>query len=165
MIRKFVTKEKAMERLQVLCNRSEHCEYDLNKKLLNWGINSLDCRDIIEWLKDNRLVDNTRFAKAFANDKARFSSWGPQKIRLELLRRRISPAVITEALQLVENSVWKEGLIRCAKAKSKNLDLTGQNSWTDSRKLYQYLLSRGFPSAAVSKVVTLMKNKQEEEDE
>ena len=158
-----MTKEKALERLIVLCNRSEQCEYELNRKLVNWGISSSDRQEILEYLRDSRLVDEARYAKAYTNDKARFSSWGPQKIRIELARRHIHSYLVSEAIGKVENKVWKEGLLRCAVSKSKGLDLIGEEGWDNCQKLFRYLISRGFPSSAVSKAVNIMKKQQEPE--
>ena len=165
MVKKTVTKEKALEKLEFLCNRSEQCEFDLNRKLVNWGILSAERKELLQSLKDNRLLDDERFAKAYANDKARFSAWGPHKIRIELLKRRINTGVINNALRNVESEVWKQGILRCAQSKSKNLDLTGDKNWENGQKLYKYLIGRGFPSEASSKMVNLIKKKQENTDD
>lgn len=159
-MKKPLTKEAALERLASLCSRSEQCEYDLTKKMFNWGIPSSERKIILDYLKENRYLDDIRFAKSFANDKARFSSWGPYKIRMELARKRIKGPIATEVIKNIDNGVWKEGIMKCANAKAKNLDLTGEESWENSRKLFRYLVSRGFPSAISSKVVDLMKKRQ-----
>lgn len=155
-----MTKEKAIARLQSLCNRSEHCEFDLNRKMMTWGLSSSDRNEILEYLRENRLVDDLRFAKAFANDKARFSSWGERKIQIELQKRKIGYPLIKEALQSIELSVWKDALLKCAESKSKNLDLIGEDSYENSQKLYRYLILRGFSSLLSSKAVNLMKKRQ-----
>lgn len=162
MVRKMVTREKALERLELLCNRSEQCEYELNRKMLNWGISSSDRKSIIQSLRESRLVDDSRYSKAYANDKARFSFWGPQKIRMELMKRHIQSSLVSEAIKNVDSQVWKEGLLRNAGSKSKKLDLIGEKGWDNRQMLFRYLISRGFPSSAVSKVIELIKKRQEE---
>lgn len=159
-----VTKEKALDKLTTLCSRGEQCEFELNRKMLNWGLNSSDRKEIIEYLKTNRFLDEARYARSYANDKARFSAWGPAKIHAELMLRRISTPSIREALNSVEPAIWKEGLLRCASSKARNLNLLGEESWENSQKLYRYIISRGFPSSAASKAVTYMKKKQEENE-
>lgn len=159
-----MTKEEALGRLEVLCGRSEQCESDLTRTLINWGISSCDRKEILYYLKENRYLDDARFARSFANDKARFSSWGPYKIRMELIRKRISSPLIREAVNNVESEIWKEGLLRCARAKAKNLDLTGEDSFEECQKLFRYLVGRGFPSGAVSKAVNVMRKRQETDE-
>lgn len=161
---KPITKEKALERLASLCSRSEQCESDLTRKLITWGISPAERNEVMDYLKENRYVDDARFAKSFANDKARFSSWGPNKIRGELIKRRIKAASITAALESIDQQIWKEGLLKCAAAKSKNLDLTGEEGFENRQKLFRYLVYRGFPSSASSKAVNFMKKRQEDKE-
>lgn len=162
MRKKELTKEEVLQRLEGLCARSEQCEFDLNRKMLLWGITSDQRKEVIEMLREHRYVDDARFARSYANDKARFSSWGPAKIRIELIKRRIKAPLIAEALKNVSPEVWKDGLLRCAVSKSKNLDLIGEDGYAERQKLFRYLLSRGFPSGASSKAVGQMKRIQEE---
>lgn len=151
--KKEITKEKALERLESLCSRSEQCEFDLERKMLNWHLNRADREEVLQSLRENRYVDNTRFANSFAMDKARFSSWGPGKIRMELILKKIPSAVIKSALERVEPQVWKDGLIKSARSKARSLDFTGEDSYKEAQKLYRYLISRGFSSSSVSKIV------------
>lgn len=162
MAKKLITKEKALERLQSLCGRSEQCEFDLIRKMINWGINPSDRKEILEYLKENRYLDEARFSRSFANDKARFSAWGPKKIRIELIKRKINSSLISEALHNVDQKYWKEGLLRIANSKAKTLDLVGEESRENKQKLFRYLISRGFPSKSVVVAVNLMKKRQEE---
>ena len=163
MQKKPITKEKALERLESLCSRSEQCQSDLIRKLINWGITSTDRKEIMETLIENRFVDDARFARSYASDKARFSAWGPNKIKAELIKRRIKANLISEALKNVEQATWKSGLLRCVSNKAKNLDLTGEEEWDNRQKLFRYLISRGFPSSSVSKAINFIQSKQEEE--
>ena len=165
MQRKQIDKEKALERLMSLCSRGEQCEWDLVRKLINWGISRGDQTEIIEYLKENNYLDNERFARSYANDKARFSSWGPYKIRLELMKKRISGPVIKDAVEAVDHSVWKEGLLKNAESKSRNLDLSGEEGYENRQKLFRYLISRGFSTASSTKAVNLMKKRSEEREE
>lgn len=164
MTKKPITKEKAQERLEILCSRSEQCEFDLNRKMIVWGISSQQRKEILNSLKENRYLDDSRFARSFANDKARFSSWGPYKIRMELIKRKIGAATIKESLERVESEVWREGLLRSARSKSKNLDLLGDNSYENGKKLFQYLIGRGFPSKASSQAVSIIKKEKSQEN-
>ena len=160
MKKKTITKEKALERLASLCSRSEQCEFDLIRKLTAWGISSSDRKDIIEYLKENRYVDDSRFAKSFANDKARFSSWGPFKIKSELSLRKIKSSFILEAIESIDREIWKEALLKNAASKSKALDLIGEEGLENSVKLFRYLANRGFSSEWSRKAVELMKKRQ-----
>lgn len=164
-MKKPITKESALQRLASLCSRSEQCESDLLRKLFNWGLGKDDRNEILEYLRENRFVDEERFARSFANDKARFSAWGPAKIRMELFRRKIASDKISMAINNVDAGIWKEGLLKNAMTKAKTLDLTGEESREEKQKLFRYLISRGFPTSASSKMVEHMIQRQKEQNE
>ncbi|MCH5225025.1 MAG: RecX family transcriptional regulator [Muribaculaceae bacterium] len=149
--KKEITKEEALSRLEGLCSRSEQCESDLERKLFYWKISAADRREIIERLREGRFVDDNRFARSYANDKARFSAWGPAKIRAELFKKKIKAPVITEALNGVEKGVWKDGLERSYRAKLRSLRIEGELTFEDNQKIYRYLIGRGFPGGAIGK--------------
>lgn len=165
MPRKEITSEVALSRLESLCSRSEQCEFDLERKLYNWGISAGVRKEIIEKLRENRYVDNSRFARSYSNDKARFAHWGPQKIRIELIKRKIPATLISEALRQVDSRVWREGLLKNAASKAKSLKLLGEDSRSEREKLYRYLISRGFPSSSASKAVSVMVKRQESQNQ
>ena len=162
MAKKPITSEAACLKMASLCSRSEQCEADILKKLMNLGLSSGDRKEVMEYLKEERYVDNHRFAGSYARDKARFSSWGPLKIKAMLISKRIPSAIITEALRSVESQVWKDGINKLAAAKSKSLDLTGNDGREDRIKLYRYLLGRGYTSAQSIETVRNMRTLQEE---
>ena len=162
--KKPLTVEAAIERMASLCSRSEHCEFEIYNKLIKLGLSSSQRQEVIDYLKENRYLDNARYAKSFANDKAKFTHWGPYKIKAELSLRRIPSALITEALKRIDNEVWETGLMKCAESKARNLDLTGDEASVNCRKLYTYLASRGFATADVSRAVKTMRTSQKKEE-
>lgn len=153
MRQKIITKEKALQRLESLCSRSEQCESDLKLKMVGWGLNPGDREEVLESLRANRYVDDSRFARSYARYKASFAAWGPLKIKGELIKKKIKAPVISEALKAVEQDVWKEGLLKNALAKARNLNFDGDEYYGSRRKLFQYLIGRGFPAAAATKAV------------
>ena len=69
MIRKKpLTKEGALLRMADLCARGEHCSSEIREKLRKLMISASDANGIIDYLEENRYIDNLRFAKSFARD-------------------------------------------------------------------------------------------------
>ena len=136
MRKKPVTKETALSRLSSLCARSEQCEFELRRKMTGWGLSREDREEVMEYLSANRYTDDSRFARSYAADKARFSAWGPAKIRAELIKRHIPAGDIKAALENVEPEIWKEGLMKCARSKGKNLDLCGEQGYENRQKVF-----------------------------
>lgn len=162
-MKKALTKEQALGRLMGLCSRSEQCENDLIRKMIGWGIGVSDRGEIIDYLKENRYLDDSRYARSFVNDKARFAAWGPYKIRMELVKRKIKSEYIKSVLETVENQVWKEGLLRCGASKARTLQLTDCEEAHDNRqKLFRYIVSRGFSAVSASKAVKYFSEKEKD---
>ncbi|MBD5283379.1 MAG: RecX family transcriptional regulator [Bacteroides sp.] len=145
--KRTISADQARMKLADLCARSEQCESDLLKKLQRWGISMSDSIGIIESLKKGRFLDNSRYAGAFARDKARFSRWGRRKIAMALAAKRIAQADIREGLDSIDEEEYLEALHLAATAKARSLDLTQP---TDRQKLYAHLISRGYESPLVS---------------
>ncbi|MDE5876693.1 MAG: RecX family transcriptional regulator [Muribaculaceae bacterium] len=138
---KAVSVEAARLRMADLCARSEQCSYDIEQKLRRYGLDSDESAEVLAFLRENKFVDDGRFARSFARDKVRFTGWGPIKIRAALAAKRIGSADISEALKAVESSDSEEALQRALKAKVRNLDPNDRN---DRQKALRYLMSRGF---------------------
>lgn len=164
MTGKKIEKEKALSRLESLCSKSEQCESDINRKMIQWGLPEKDRKEIISSLKENRYLDNARFARSFTMDKARFSAWGPYKIRAELIKRNIKGEQISEALEKVGPEIWKAGILKCALSKSRELCDLDNNSYEYRVKMSRYLAGRGYGSELTGKVINYLKKRQESDD-
>ena len=140
-------------RLAGLCARSEQCEYDLRAKISRAGLSLEEADDIIGMLRENKFIDDARFAGAFARDKARFAGWGPARIRQALMLKRIPSAIIAEAVDALEDTDLSESLMRAARAKARSLDLADKN---DLMKLCRHLMSRGFSYDDFKKALRLL---------
>ena len=146
--------EKCLSRLQKLCSKAEYCEADIYRKALK----ALDgdaqaAAKVLASLKEDRYVDNARYAAAFARDKANFQGWGPVKIRFQLRAKGVSEADITQALQEIEPAKAEEKLEKVLAAKAKTL----QGDPQFRLKLLKFGLTRGYDyddvEAAVSKII------------
>lgn len=138
-------------RLASLCARSEQCVYDLRQKCFRAGLSKGQTEEIIQSLKEQRFVDDARFAKAYVGDKVRFAGWGVNKIRLALRQKRIGNTEIEDALSGVSKKDYIDALKRVANQKARTLDMNRQE---DKAKFYRYMISRGFESKFVSQLLS-----------
>lgn len=139
-----------LHRMAGLCARSEQCTFDIAQKLYKAGLPSEKREEIISYLTANRYLDDARFARSFASFKVRFSGWGKQKIRMALASKRINSGLISEALDYIDENDYLDALKRAIESKKKGLDLTRRE---DKAKLYRHLISRGFESSLILKMI------------
>lgn len=156
--KKSIDPEKARLKMADLCARSEQCEHDIREKLKRSKLSYQDIEDIISFLTERHFIDNARFAKSFTNDKVRFSGWGRNKIRMALRMKKISSDDINFAFENIDESEYNQSLARVAKYKCKDIDLS---DYDQRNKLFRYLLSKGFESAKISKIISALRDKNE----
>lgn len=151
MIKKQISKEIALQRLETLCVRGEQCRYDLQEKLRRWGVFPSEWEAILDSLEERRFFSDARFAAAFAHDKMLFNRWGKMKITMSLRAKRVSSPLIREALEELSDEEYQRVLLDFLQAKARTIpDLT---SYEGRTKLYRAALSRGFESSLVSNLM------------
>lgn len=158
--RKPLSEEAARNRMASLCARSEMCESEIRIKLQRALVPADTAERIIDFLIENRFIDNARYARAFASDKAKFSGWGRNKIRMALIAKRIPESLITEALVAIDHPLYADALIRTARDRAAGLDL---EDYSDRAKLCRRLLSRGYEMALVTSVIDHLRKERKGE--
>lgn len=156
--RKPITPQNALARLESLCSRSEHCEYEMRTKLRTWGVGSSDTDKIIESLKANRFVDDARFARAFVNDKYRFAGHGRMKIRLALVAKRVERPIIEEALAEIDEEIYAARLRDILLAKIRRT--ADADTYEGRTKIFRFGASRGFEPDLVAAAIRDIFKKQ-----
>lgn len=152
MPRKPITPENAYLRLATLCARSEQAEGDLRKKLHDWGITENDSNDIIARLKQERYLDNERYARAYCRDKLRFNGWGRIKIAFMLRSKGIEQEYINTALAEIDGEEYAKILEQALISKAKTL--IGKKDDNISASLWRFASSRGFEASDISRALS-----------
>ena len=152
MPRKPLTPDNAYLRLATLCARCEQAEGDIRKKLREWGIASSDTDAIITRLKQERYLDNERYARAYCRDKLRFNGWGRIKIAFMLKGKGIEQEFIDAALAQIDEEQYVNILNETLEAKARSLkDKEPQQA---RASLLRFAASRGFESNLIFPAVS-----------
>lgn len=133
--------EKALDKMRRLCSRREYCVSDIRAKLmkeLDGDVQKVETA--INKLKEERYVDDLRYATAYARDKAAISGWGATKIRYMLSAKGVAKDVISEALNEVDEAKASSRLEKLLENKYKSLKDDPQ--W--KIKLLRFALGRGY---------------------
>lgn len=150
--RKPVSAEKALERLENLCARSERSTHELRLKLRLWKIDSDDAEKIIESLKRRRFVDDQRYTHAFIKDKFLLSHWGRIKIKIALRSQSIPAEFIDSAMdELIDEEIYKKNLLEFIADRSKRLGAEA-SGYEGRTRIYRAAVARGYEPALISTV-------------
>ena len=139
-----------LDRLQAQCVKREYCRSDIFRKALTAFDGDKDAAErLVESLVEDRFVDDSRYAAAFAREKARLSGWGAVKISFALTAKGISKAVVSEALKEVDPDEADNRMVSVLEAKYRALKGDPQEKF----KLIKFGLTRGYEYEKIAPVV------------
>ena len=146
---------QCLARLQRLCSRAEYCSADVFRKALKDLEGDAETASrVVASLREDRYVDDARYAAAFAREKASLQGWGPVKIRFQLRGKGISAADISAALAEIDADKADARLEKLLQEKLRTLEGDPQCKL----KLIKYALSRGYEYPAVQAALAHMNN-------
>jgi regulatory protein len=147
-----LTYEQALTRITSLCSASEYCIHDINEKLYRWGISNTDSERIIDYLLDEKYIDEARYAQAYTNDKLRFSHWGRIKIKSMLRMKHISDRDINNAFDNISEEEYESILRDIIKSKAKSEG--DAEDYASRAKIIRFALQRGFEMGEITKFIS-----------
>lgn len=133
---------EVLNRMAAYCSSAERCASDIRKKIDDAGLSEDAAARIIERLKSERFIDESRFARFFVNDKLRFNKWGRIKISYELYRKGIASNIIDEAIASIDENMYRSILEDLLKSKKRSTK--GKDNKEIFNKLMRFAAGRGF---------------------
>ncbi len=140
--------EVALERLEAMCARAEHCRAELQQKLYGWMVAPAHAERILATLEKNRFFDDRRFAGVYCRDKALHARWGRRKIIFGLKAKRISSDIISEAVGAIDEDEYRSVMIDLLRYKASSLK--EGNTFDGRTKLYRFGVQRGYEPELVA---------------
>ena len=148
---KPLTPDQVLDKMAKYCAYQERCVKDVRDKLKTFDIPEEEKSKILDYLLDNRFVNDERFAKSFVRGKVNQSGWGMNKIRFHLMQKGINKEIIEEALEQTDEGVYRLRLIDILKTKSKTIK--ADSDFEKKRKLAAYAMQKGFEGNLVWEVL------------
>ena len=148
---KPLTPDQVLDKMAKYCAYQERCMKDVRDKLKTFDIPEEEKTKILDYLLDNRFVNDERFAKSFVRGKINQSGWGINKIRFHLIQKGIDKDIIDEAIGQTDNEVYRQRLIDILKAKSKTIK--AESDFEKKRKLAAYAMQKGFEGNLIWEVL------------
>ena len=134
------------------CNYQERCHQEVKNKLYELGANTTEVNELLAELIEANLLNEERYARAFARGKFRMKRWGKVKITQELKKNRVSDYCIKKGLSEIDaEDYWKTLLYL---AEKKWTELRGERLLpVKKNKLYRYLAQKGYESALIQEAI------------
>ena len=143
--------ETGLVRSQAYCAGAEHCEWEVRNLLERHGLSADDRDRILERLKAQAFVDDSRYARSFVSDKLRFDHWGRRKIIMALKLKHVESDVIAAAIEGIDMEVYMEVLEKLT------LDCFRRTKAADERtrnvKTVRSMAAKGFEPSLVARIL------------
>ena len=134
------------------CQYQERCQKEIRNKLYENGADKEEVGQIMTELIEQKLVDEERFARAFARGKFRIKNWGKKKIVYELKQNQISDYCIRKGLSEIDEEEYMATLERLTEKKMPDI-LKDRNVFTRRAKLQRYLSQKGFENDLITEML------------
>lgn len=142
--------KKVLASLQRLCSKQECCSSAVfDKALRKLEFDRDAAAEVLESLVADGFVDDSRYAAAFAREKAGITGWGPVKIRYALAAKGIRGTVVDDALGEIDCGSADTRLRKLLEARKASLEGDPQIRL----KLIRFALSRGYEYEKVEKLL------------
>lgn len=133
----------ALNRAMALCSKSEKCISDMENKLRSWNLSSAsENKAIINTLKEEKFIDEKRYARSYTMDKYRFNKWGKVKIRAMLRSRGLSEEDIAYGMDAIDDDSYRQMIEEEMRSKKRSVRAAG--SFELKGKLFRFASSRGY---------------------
>lgn len=136
---------EAKMKLEALCAYQERCSWELDQKMIGWGVDSEDRGRLLAHLIEHNFLNEERFAQAFVSGKINIKRWGRVKIRQQLKQKKISDYSIQKAFSEIDESQYLSNLQQLAEKKWRTLGKE-KDTYVSKMKVARFLSSKGYES-------------------
>ncbi len=145
--------ERIMERAFRLLSYKPRSVAEMRSRLLekDWADEEI-VNQVISRLEELGYLDDKQFATSYASSRLNVKPLGRTRLRRDLQRKKLSAETVEHALEEAFNAQSEEKLIE--RAIDKRLRTKGApKTREDSKKLFDYLIRRGFSYDLVLRMV------------
>ncbi len=141
--------DQVLDKMVQYCAYQERCTKEVKEKLMSFGLSDNERQQLFEYLLDNRFVDDRRYVRSFVRGKINQSGWGLNKIRYQLRLKGIDETSIAEALDEIDDTLYRQRLEQILRAKT----VKAANDFETRQKLARFAIQKGFEPATVWEVL------------
>jgi regulatory protein len=134
------------------CRYQERCHAEVRNKLYELGCTTPQVEEQLSKLIETGVLNEERYAKAFAGGKFRMKQWGKEKIRQQLKLRKISDYCIKKALLEIPEDEYNNTLNKLLSKKLAEIK-ADRSEMSRKSKLYRYLIQKGYEKDLVMEAI------------
>ena len=136
----------AAEKIRRYCEYQDRSEAEVRRKMAQLLVPAEEREGLMAQLKEERYVDDGRFAESFIRGKMNQKRWGRAKIRIELQQHGVSPSVISEKMAGMDEEKYMENLHYLAEKWQR------ENPDGERAKLIRHLFAKGYTMDEINQI-------------
>lgn len=153
-MKKECTAEEARLKAEAYCSMAERCTDDVLRKLGQWGVPEDAHGAIVDALKEERYIDDRRYAVAFVRDKYRFNQWGRIKISQALRVKHVALEDISAALEEIDEEEYESILVSLLQKKRQGIK--ANSDYERNGKMIRFAASHGYEMGEILRCMKQM---------
>ena len=150
-MKKPLTPGEALNKAAAYCTLCERCISEVSTKLTAWDVPSGEQEKIIARLIEEKFIDESRYCRAFVNDKVHFNRWGRIKIIAALREKHLPQEHIKEAMENIDEEIYLQALKETIETKRR--ELKGKDDFATQQKIIRHAASRGYEPSLIIKAI------------
>jgi len=150
--------ERGKEYLLRLLSRRIYSRYEISGKLKNRGHPEKNIAELICWLEDNNYINDELFAEMWAQFRLQNKPIGRYKLNQELRTKGIKQDIIQKVIDKTYKEINELTLAHNI-IKEKIVSSKIKNIRIDPKKIYNFLLRRGFSTEISKNIYNELNNK------
>ncbi len=140
--KKLVNAHQAKLKIARYCAFQDRCEYEVRTKLRDFGLNEEEIEELIDFLIDEKYLDEDRFTHAYVQGKFNLKKWGKVKIKAHLRSKNVSESLIQKHLIKLPEDLYRQTITLLIQKKTS--ELKDENPLKRKQKVIAYLQQKGF---------------------
>ena len=140
------------------CKYQERCHSEVRNKLYELGCTATEVEQTLTGLIETGILNEERYARAFAGGKFRMKQWGREKIKQQLKLRKISDYCIKKAMTEIDADEYEKTLNKISYKKADEIK-ADRSLLSKKAKLYRYLVQKGYERDLVTDVIKVLYSK------
>jgi len=134
------------------CKYQERCHSEVRSKLYELGLRQTEVEQTISQLIETGVLNEERYARAYARGKFRMKQWGKEKIKQQLKLKKISDYCIRKAMTEIDGEEYASTLEKLSTKKLTELR-ADRSVLSRKSKLYRYLAQKGYEKDLILDIV------------
>jgi regulatory protein len=125
-----------------LCSRSEQCTPDISKKIRESGAGAEMTEAILRRLREEKYLDDERFAKLYVREKFRVNKWGRIKMHYYLKIKGLKEEIIRSGFAEINEEEYVALLQKTMKEKA--VSIKKADKYEKMGQIIRFTQGRGF---------------------